>query len=70
MEEQNKLVVFQEKEIRRAWHKEEWWFVVVDVIEPLDTYEKETGNKVVTEKNFKQQISEAKKLEHKNKRKK
>ncbi len=35
MEEQNKLIVFQEKRIRRLWHNEEWWFVVVDVIEVL-----------------------------------
>jgi DNA-damage-inducible protein D len=34
-EEQNKLVVFQEKQIRRVWHHEEWWFSVVDVIEVL-----------------------------------
>jgi len=34
-EEQNKIVVFQEKQIRRVWHKEEWWFSVVDVIEVL-----------------------------------
>jgi hypothetical protein len=34
-EEQNKLVVFQEKEIRRIWHKEEWWFSVIDVVEVL-----------------------------------
>lgn len=35
MEEQNKIIVFQEKGIRRIWHKEEWWFSVVDVIEVL-----------------------------------
>lgn len=35
MEEQNKIIVFQEKQIRRVWHKEEWWFSVVDVIEVL-----------------------------------
>lgn len=35
MEDQNKIIVFQEKEIRRVWHKEEWWFSVVDVIEVL-----------------------------------
>ena len=34
-EAQNKLVVFQEKEIRRAWHNEEWWFSVVDVVQVL-----------------------------------
>lgn len=32
MEEQNKLVVFQEQEVRRTWHNEEWWFSVIDVI--------------------------------------
>ena len=35
MEEQNKLAVFQEKEIRRVWHNEEWWFSVLDVIQIL-----------------------------------
>lgn len=32
---QNKIIVFQEKQIRRLWHNEEWWFAVVDVIEVL-----------------------------------
>lgn len=32
MEEQNKLAIFQEKEIRRTWQNEEWWFAVVDII--------------------------------------
>jgi len=35
MEEQNKLVVFESKEIRRAWHKEEWYFSVIDIVEAL-----------------------------------
>ena len=35
MTEQNKLVVFQEKQIRRIWHNEEWWFAIQDVIEVL-----------------------------------
>lgn len=35
MEEQHKIIVFQEKGIRRIWHKEEWWFSVVDVVEVL-----------------------------------
>lgn len=35
MSEQNKLVLFQEKGIRKTWHNEEWWFAIVDVIEVL-----------------------------------
>lgn len=27
----NHIAVFQETSIRRVWHKEEWWFFVVDV---------------------------------------
>ncbi len=34
-EQDNKIVVFQEKQIRRIWHDEEWWFAIVDVIEVL-----------------------------------
>jgi len=34
-EAQNKLAVFQEKEIRRAWLKDEWYFSVLDIIEVL-----------------------------------
>jgi DNA-damage-inducible protein D len=30
--EENKIIVFQEKNIRRVWHEEEWFFSVVDVI--------------------------------------
>lgn len=32
---EHRIAVFQEKAIRRIWHKEEWWFSVVDVIEVL-----------------------------------
>lgn len=32
---QNKLVVFQEKGIRRTWHNEEWWFSIIDIMEVL-----------------------------------
>lgn len=31
-EDQNKIVVFQERNIRRTWHNEEWWFVIEDVV--------------------------------------
>lgn len=32
---ENKLIVFENKQIRRSWHNEEWWFSVVDVVEVL-----------------------------------
>lgn len=35
MSEDNALVVFQDKKIRRTWFKEEWWFSVVDIIRVL-----------------------------------
>ena len=35
MEKDHKIIVFQETEIRRVWHNEEWWFSVVDVIAVL-----------------------------------
>ena len=28
----DRIVVFQEKAIRRAWHENEWWFSVIDVV--------------------------------------
>ena len=31
-EEHNKLIVFQEKEIRRIFHNEEWFFSIIDVV--------------------------------------
>ena len=35
MEQNNKIVIFQEKEIRRVWHNEEWYFSIIDVVEEL-----------------------------------
>ena len=35
MEENNKIAIFQEKEIRRVWHNEEWYFSIIDVVEAL-----------------------------------
>ena len=33
--ENQKIVLFQEKKVRRVWHEEEWNFSVIDVIEVL-----------------------------------
>lgn len=32
---EDRLVVFQEKTIRRTWRREEWWFSVIDVVGAL-----------------------------------
>ena len=34
-DQQNKLIVFQNKNIRRIWHENEWFYAVVDIIEIL-----------------------------------
>ncbi|MFH1400102.1 MAG: Bro-N domain-containing protein [Nanoarchaeota archaeon] len=35
MEIKDKLVVFQDKKIRRMWHEEEWFFSIVDIVAVL-----------------------------------
>lgn len=31
----NNLVLFEEKQVRRVWHDEAWWFVITDVVAVL-----------------------------------
>lgn len=33
--ETDRIVVFQERNIRRTWHNNEWWFAIVDVVAVL-----------------------------------
>ncbi len=35
MNPENKLALFESKQIRRTWHQQEWWFSVVDVVGAL-----------------------------------
>ena len=35
MEQNNKIVLFQEKQIRRVWDNDQWWFVIEDVVQIL-----------------------------------
>ena len=32
MDKENKIIVFQDKKIRRIWHNDEWWFVIKDIV--------------------------------------
>lgn len=35
MDEEEALIVFQDKKIRRKWFNEEWWFIIKDVVKAL-----------------------------------
>lgn len=35
MEKNESIIVFGESEIRRAWHNEEWWFCIYDIVKTL-----------------------------------
>jgi prophage antirepressor-like protein len=58
MEEENKLLPFEGKPIRKIWHDEQWYFSVVDVIEVLTDSPKPTAywNKVAKNLNKESQF--------------
>jgi len=31
----NKIAIFEEKEVRRVWHDEQWYFVIEDIVQAL-----------------------------------
>jgi len=35
MESKNRIIVFENKKIRRVWHDNEWYFSIIDIIEVL-----------------------------------
>ena len=35
MDKENAIILFEKQEIRRIWHKDEWWFCVADVVQTL-----------------------------------
>ncbi|HOZ35985.1 MAG TPA: hypothetical protein PLK55_03310, partial [archaeon] len=35
MSDINQIAVFEEKNIRRIWHQEDWWYSVIDVVGAL-----------------------------------
>lgn len=54
MEQNNKIVLFQENTIRRIWHNQAWWFAVVDVVAVLT----ESSNPGVYWRVMKKRLSE------------
>lgn len=43
MENQTGLAIFEGQEIRRTWHNDEWWFVIVDVVAVLSESKNPSG---------------------------
>lgn len=43
MKKDNKLIVFENKKIRRVWFNDEWWFVAIDIIEVLTDSKNPSG---------------------------
>lgn len=43
MNKETAIVIFKERTIRRVWHNEEWWFVIIDVIAALTDSAKPAG---------------------------
>ncbi len=39
----SKIIVFEDKKIRRVWHNEEWWYVAIDLIQILTNSEDPSG---------------------------
>ena len=35
IEQQNKIVLFQSRKIRRSWHSDEWYFSLIDIVGAL-----------------------------------
>ena len=54
MTEDNKIIAFNEKTIRRTWHNDEWWFSVVDIAGVLS----ESANPNAYWRKLKQRLSE------------
>ncbi|MCK4609039.1 MAG: phage antirepressor protein, partial [Gammaproteobacteria bacterium] len=43
MSKETAIVLFKEKTIRRIWHKEEWWFSVVDIVAAVTDSKQPSG---------------------------
>jgi DNA-damage-inducible protein D len=43
IDKNNKLVIFEDKKIRRTWFNDDWWYVAVDIIEVLTDSKNPSG---------------------------